>query len=119
MVAQEVVQLYAGNPQHPVTRALQPAIEPFSITFARLNDIMDGMEMDLTQSRYLDYTGLRLYCHRVAGVVGILAAGIFGFRNSDTLDYAGKLGLHSSSPTSFAMWARMHERTASTSRWTN
>lgn len=89
----EVAQLYAGNPQHPVTRALQPAIEPFSITFARLNDIMDGMEMDLTQSRYLDYTGLRLYCHRVAGVVGILAAGIFGFRNSDTLDYAGKLGL--------------------------
>ena len=89
----EVALLYAGKPQHPVTRALQPAIEPFSITFARLNDIMDGMEMDLTQNRYLDYAGLRLYCHRVAGVVGILAAGIFGYRNAETLDYAEKLGL--------------------------
>ena len=89
----EVAQLYAGNPQHPVTRALQPAIEAFSMTFDRLNDIMDGMEMDLTQNRYLDYAGLRVYCHRVAGVVGILAAGIFGYGNSQTLDYAGKLGL--------------------------
>ena len=89
----EVAQLYAGNPQHPVTRALAPLIEPFNIERARLEDIMDGMEMDLLQSRYLDYANLRVYCHRVAGVVGILAAGIFGYRNSQTLEYAAKLGL--------------------------
>jgi len=89
----EVAQLFAGKPQHPVTRALASAIEPFGITQARLNEIMDGMEMDLNQSRYLDFTGLQLYCHRVAGVVGALAAAIFGYRNPKTLEYAERLGL--------------------------
>jgi len=89
----EVARLFAGNPQHPVTRALAPATEPFGITQARLNEIMDGMEMDLNQSRHLDFAGLQLYCHRVAGVVGALAAAIFGHRNPKTLDYAERLGL--------------------------
>jgi phytoene synthase len=89
----EIAQLYAGNPQHPVSKALQPCIVPYGITHGRLADIMDGMEMDLNQNRYLDYTGLKLYCHRVAGVVGLLAAGIFGYRHAQTLDYAAKLGL--------------------------
>jgi len=56
-------------------------------------EIMDGMEMDLNNSRYSDFAGLRLYCHRVAGVVGMLAARIFGYRNARTLEYAEKLGL--------------------------
>ena len=89
----EVARLFAGNPQHPVTRALAPWIAPYGISEARLNEIMDGMEMDLTQTRYLDFTGLKLYCHRVAGVVGVLAAGIFGYRNAKTLEYAERLGL--------------------------
>ena len=89
----EVAQLYAGNPQHPVTRALAPLIERYGITHQRLGEIMDGMEMDLTQTRYLDYANLRLYCHRVAGVVGLLAARIFGFRDERTLEYAENLGL--------------------------
>lgn len=54
---------------------------------------MDGMEMDLTQNRYPDFQSLRLYCHRVAGVVGLLAASIFGYRNPKTLEYAENLGL--------------------------
>ena len=89
----EVAQLFAGNPQHPVTRALAPATGPFGITQTRLNEIMDGMEMDLNQNRYLDFAGLQLYCHRVAGMVGALAAAIFGYRNPKTLDYAERLGL--------------------------
>ena len=89
----EVDRLFAGNPQHPVTLALDPAIAPFGITKAQLNEIMDGMEMDLNQSRYMNFAGLRLYCQRVAGVVGALAAGIFGYRNVKTLEYADKLGL--------------------------
>src|SRR5579864_2795454 len=89
----EVAQMYAGNPQHPVTRALQPAIAPFGIVQAKLEEIMDGMEMDLERSRYADFAELELYCHRVAGVVGALAAGIFSYRNPATLQYAEKLGL--------------------------
>jgi len=89
----EVASLFAGNPQHPVTRALLPCKESFSITAQRLNEIIDGMEMDLTQTRYLDWPGLERYCHLVAGVVGLLAAGIFGYRNPRTLDYARDLGI--------------------------
>jgi phytoene synthase len=89
----EVAQLFAGNPQHPVTRALAPVTQAFGITQARLNEIMDGMEMDLNQSRYLDFAGLQLYCHRVAGVVGTFAAAIFGYSNPKTIDYAERLGL--------------------------
>jgi phytoene synthase len=89
----EVARLFAGDPQHPVTRALAPWTALYGISEARLNEIMDGMEMDLTQTRYLDFTGLKVYCHRVAGVVGTLAAGIFGYRNAKTLEYADRLGL--------------------------
>ncbi len=89
----EVARLYAGQPEHPVTRALQPFIERFELSAERLGEIMDGMEMDLTQSRYLDYAGLQRYCHRVAGVVGLLAASIFGRTEAATLEYAEKLGL--------------------------
>jgi len=89
----EVARLYAGTPQHPVTRALAAWIGPFSIGEAQLNEIMDGLQMDLTQTRYLDFAALRIYCHRVAGVVGALAAGIFGYRNAKTLEYADRLGL--------------------------
>ncbi|MBP8309327.1 MAG: squalene/phytoene synthase family protein, partial [Burkholderiaceae bacterium] len=60
----ELARLYAGAPQHPVTRALQPALAPFGIDQGRLVEIIDGMQMDLDQTRYLDFAGLRLYCHR-------------------------------------------------------
>ncbi len=89
----EVANLFAGKPQHPVTRALEPALQPFGITGVRLNEIIDGMQMDLEQSRYLDFIGLEKYCYHVAGVVGLLAAGIFGYRNAATLEYAKNLGL--------------------------
>jgi phytoene synthase len=89
---QEVAGLFAGNPQHPVTRALQPALAPYGITARRLNEIIDGMEMDLTQTRYLDFAGLERYCYHVAGVVGLLAAGIFGHTDPRTLEYATHLG---------------------------
>jgi 15-cis-phytoene synthase len=89
----EVAGLFDGNPRHPVTRALQPFTEKFSISAAQLGEIIAGMEMDLTQTRYLDWPGLERYCYRVAGVVGILAAGIFGYSDARTLEYARALGI--------------------------
>jgi len=89
----EVANLVAGKPQHPVTKALSVFREQFSLDADRLNEIIDGMEMDLTQTRYLDWPGLERYCYRVAGVVGLLAAGIFGYRDPRTLDYAHHLGI--------------------------
>jgi len=89
----EVANLAAGNAQHPVTKALAPHMQRFSISPERLNEIIDGMEMDLTQTRYLDWISLERYCYRVAGVVGLLAASIFGYRNARTLEYAKDLGI--------------------------
>jgi 15-cis-phytoene synthase len=89
----EIGRMFAGDPQHPVTRALAPALAPFGINAVRLNEIIDGVEMDLTQSRYLDFAALERYCYRVASVVGMLAAGIFGYRDARTLDYARDLGI--------------------------
>ena len=89
----EVANLFAGRPQHPVTKALAPHTQAYAITPEKLNDIIDGMEMDLTQTRYLDWPGLERYCYRVAGVVGLLAASIFGYRDARTLDYAKDLGI--------------------------
>jgi 15-cis-phytoene synthase len=89
----EVANLFAGHPQHPVTKALAPFIAPYGIDAARLNEIIDGMEMDLAHHRYADFAALKLYCHRVAGVVGQLSASIFGYRNPATLAYAEALGI--------------------------
>jgi phytoene synthase len=89
----EVANLFAGKPQHPVTRALLPCIEKYAISQENLGEIIDGMQMDLTQTRYLDWPGLERYCYRVAGVVGLLAAGIFGYSDPRTLDYAKNLGI--------------------------
>ncbi|MFM7461450.1 MAG: presqualene diphosphate synthase HpnD [Burkholderiales bacterium] len=89
----EVASLFAGHPSHPVTKALVPATREFAVDSHRLCEIIDGMEMDLSKKRYRDWPELRLYCHRVAGVVGQLSAGIFGYSNPQTLEYAEHLGL--------------------------
>lgn len=90
---EELGRLYAGQPEHPVTRALQPHLERFGIDRGRLEEIIDGMWMDLEQNRYLDFEGLRLYCHRVAGVVGTLSASIFAGDGDRCARYAEALGI--------------------------
>jgi 15-cis-phytoene synthase len=89
----EVDRMFAGEPQHPVTQALLPHLQPFDLTRSRLREVIDGMQMDLDQNRYLDFTGLALYCRRVAGVVGEMASMIFGRTDPRTLEYADALGL--------------------------
>ena len=88
----EVAGMAAGRAQHPVTQALGAFMAPYAITAERLDQIIDGMEMDLAQARYLDFAALERYCFHVAGVVGLLAAGIFGYSDPRTLDYARTLG---------------------------
>jgi 15-cis-phytoene synthase len=89
----EVANLFAGHPQHPVTKALAPFTQTYGIDAARMNEIIDGMEMDLAYHRYPDFDSLRLYCHRAAGVVGQLSASIFGYSDPSTLEYAENLGI--------------------------
>ncbi|GBG12980.1 15-cis-phytoene/all-trans-phytoene synthase [Novimethylophilus kurashikiensis] len=90
---QEVGNLYAGNPQHPVTQALESAVRDYGLDEEHLLEIIDGMEMDLDQNRYADFKELQLYCYRVASVVGLLSAAIFGYTDRKTLKYAHDLGM--------------------------
>jgi phytoene synthase len=89
----EVGAMLAGTPTHPVTQALQPHMATYGLDGQHLLAIIDGMEMDLNQTRYLDYAALKRYCWHVASVVGILSARIFGFTRPETLQYAERLGL--------------------------
>ena len=90
---QELAATFHGTPQHPVARALAEVAPRFNLTEARLNEIIDGMQMDLDHHHYPTFDALRLYCHRVAGVVGLLSAEIFGYQDRRTLEYAVDLGL--------------------------
>ena len=88
----EVTQSFAGQPSHPVLHALMPLATEFQIEQHHLQSVIEGCQMDLTQTRYLDYPGLQRYCHLVAGVVGEVAAQIFGQTVPQTTLYAHKLG---------------------------
>ncbi len=88
----EVASAFAGQPSHPVMKALMPHTQPNRITAAHLSAVIDGCQMDLEQTRYLDFAGLQRYCHLVAGVVGEVAATIFGRTSEQTVSYAHKLG---------------------------
>jgi phytoene synthase len=89
----EVAQSFAGEPHHPVMHALMPWAAEFGIEQHHLQAVIEGCRMDLEQTRYLDFAGLQRYCHLVAGVVGEVAARIFGQTQGQTTDYAHRMGL--------------------------
>jgi len=89
----EVSALYLGKASHPVTLALQSLLSDFNLAEELLQEIIDGMEMDLDIQHYANFKELSLYCYRAASVVGLLSAEIFGFKNRDTLKYAHDLGM--------------------------
>ena len=89
----ETAAIYEGKAKHPVAQALAALLPSFKIEQAYLQEIIDGMEMDLTQHRYRNFDDLKQYCHLVAGVVGLVSAEIFGYTNADTLKYAENLGI--------------------------
>jgi len=90
---QEVARAYDGTPSHPVMQALMPLAPHFGIEVRHLQAVIDGCQVDLEQTRFLDYPALQRYCHLVAGIVGEVAANIFGRSEEATVQYAHQLGL--------------------------
>ncbi len=88
----EIERSFSGEARHPVTRALQQPVRSYNLPQEYFQEVIDGMEMDLDRNRYESFRDLALYCHRAAGVVGLLSAEIFGHRNRATLNYAESLG---------------------------
>jgi phytoene synthase len=89
----EIAAAYDGEPQHPVARALRPVVAAYALPQADLQMVIDGMAMDLDHAGYVDFPALEQYCHRVAGVVGLLSAEIFGRTSEATRRYARDLGI--------------------------
>ncbi|MDR2334753.1 MAG: presqualene diphosphate synthase HpnD [Burkholderiaceae bacterium] len=89
----EVTQAFAGKPNHPVMQAMMPHVPVYGLEEQQFQAIIQGCQMDLEQTRYLDFPGLARYCHLVAGVVGEVSAKIFGQTDPATTGFAHKLGL--------------------------
>ena len=89
----EVGATYEGVPQHPVAKALVPVVRSFRLPREHFDAVIDGMAMDLAQQRYADFADLERYCHRVAGVVGLMSAEIFGYEEASTAGFARDLGI--------------------------
>jgi phytoene synthase len=80
-------------PEPSLAPDVRGLISRYAITPAMLEEIMDGVEMDLTISRYETFAALREYCYRVASAVGLVSIEIFGYKNAACREYAIELGL--------------------------
>ena len=89
----ELRHCYAGTPRHPISQALADAVQRFPIRQEYLAGIIDGVEMDLTRTRYSTFAELYEYCYRVASLVGLACIEIFGYRNPSAHEYAVHLGV--------------------------
>ena len=92
----EVHKAFADQPTHPAMLALMPHASQYGIEERHLQAVIEGCRMDLEQTRYLDFPGLKRYCHLVAGIVGEVAARIFGPGGAQldarAIEYAHTLG---------------------------
>ncbi len=93
MYREEVSRCYGGSPMLPVTRDLQAVIGRFDIPREPLEDLLDGVAMDLRKARYRDFEELRVYCLRVASAVGLVCLPIFGCGDGRSRAYAIDLGI--------------------------
>ena len=89
----EIARVYDGTAQHPVGQALAGVVRDYRLRREHLEAVIDGMAMDLAQHRYADFADLERYCHRVAGVVGLMSAEIFGYEEPATAGFARDLGI--------------------------
>jgi phytoene synthase len=90
----ELDAVYAGEPgEDAVLVALADAVDRFAIPRRHLDALVEGVEMDLTRTRYEDWPALRAYCDRVAGAVGLISLHVFGFSSEDAPGYAAELGV--------------------------
>lgn len=75
-----------------IWRPLQRALTQFSIDRKNLLELVDGVERDLTQTRYETWDDVQSYCYGVAGTVGLACLPIFGLDPVRHRDFAVLLG---------------------------
>ncbi len=90
---EELDRVYAGAPTRALSRALADSAKRFHIPRELFEEIINGVEMDLSRKRYQSWEELRPYCYRVASALGLICIEIFGYRNPSAKLYAENLGL--------------------------
>ncbi len=88
----ELDACFRGEASHPVTQRLAETVRTFRIPRGYFEELLNGVEMDLTKSRYATFAELQQYCYRVAGVVGLMCIEVFGYSRPGTRHYAEQLG---------------------------
>ena len=82
-----------GASRDPVFAALEDASHRFGIPVGYFEEVIEGVEMDLTWTRFQDFEELRAYCQKVASVVGLICIEVFGYQDPKAKDYAIDLGI--------------------------
>lgn len=90
---QELHNCYAGHPTHLITQALCHTVEQYAIPKEYFEELLCGVEMDLTIQRYATFAELEQYCYRVASAVGLACLNIFGYTHPGVQEYARHLGI--------------------------
>jgi phytoene synthase len=90
---EELDRVYAGVPTRALSRALADSARRFTIQRGLFEEIIAGVEMDLSHKRYQTFEELRPYCYRVASALGLICIEIFSYRNPSAKLYAENLGL--------------------------
>jgi phytoene synthase len=90
---EELDRVYSGAPTRALSRALADSARRFKIPRELFEEIINGVEMDLSRKRYQSWEELRPYCYRVASALGLICIEIFGYSNPSAKLYAENLGL--------------------------
>ena len=89
----EIARVYEGQPEHPAGQRLQVAVRQFPIPRVALEEIIAGVEMDMSHPTYETFEALYPYCYRVASAVGLCCIEIFGYTDPRAREYAVNLGV--------------------------
>ncbi len=90
---EELNRAIAGKSNYPLLNQLMSIAQHFHIPVVHFQNLIRGVEMDLTKNRYQTFDELKEYCYLVASTVGLMALEIFGPRNQKTREYAVNLGI--------------------------
>src|SRR5262249_52529682 len=75
-----LAEALAGRPSHPAHPALCDAVARYRIPTRHLEEVLDGVGMDLAVHRYTTFAELYRYCYHVASAVGLACIHVWGFR---------------------------------------
>lgn len=83
-----------GRRAGPLYTALGAAFDEFHIPAEFFDELINGVEMDFTISRYATWADLYEYCYRVASMVGLICTSVFGTQGHPRArQYAIDLGI--------------------------